>query len=72
MNWSHDFSLFLMLAFLLAVFAIFVWFTSRLLRSSRRERGATVEALETVRGLLEAGKITTRKFETIKRGLGNP
>ena len=71
MNWSHDFSLFLMLTFLVAVFAIFVWFASRLPKGSRRERGASMQALETARELLEAGKITAQEFETLKRGLEN-
>ena len=72
MNWSHDLGLFLMLTFLVAVFAIFVWFASRLLKGSRRERGAITQALETARELPETGKITTQEFETIKRGLESP
>lgn len=71
MNWPHDLNLFLMLAFLLAVFAIFVWFASRLLKGFKRERGAITQALEKTRELLDTGKITTQEFETITRGLEN-
>jgi uncharacterized membrane protein len=71
MNWSHDLNLFLILAFLVAVFAIFVWFASQLLKGFKRERGANTQALEKTRELLETGKITSQEFETIKRGLEN-
>jgi uncharacterized membrane protein len=71
MNWPHDQNLLLMLTFLVAVFAIFVWFASQLLRGFKRERGAITQALEKSRELLETGKITSREFETIKRGLEN-
>ena len=63
MNWSHDFSLFLMLTFLVAVFAAFVWFASQLLKGFKRERGSITQALEKNRELLETGKIITRGFE---------
>ena len=71
MSWPHDLNLVLMLTFLVAVFAIFVWFASQLLKSSRRERGASTQALEKTRELLATGKITTQDFETIRRGLEN-
>lgn len=62
---------FLMLAFLVAVFAIFVWFTSQLLKGFKRERGAITQALEKNHELFANGKITTQEFETIKYGLEN-
>jgi uncharacterized membrane protein len=71
MNWSHDLNLFLVLTFLVAVFAIFVWFASQLLKGFKHERGAITQALEKNRELLANGKITTQEFETIKRGLEN-
>lgn len=71
MNWSHDLSLFLILAFLAAVFAVFVWFASQLLKAFKRESGANTQALEKTRELLETGKITSQEFETFKRGLEN-
>lgn len=71
MNWSQNLNLFLMLAFLVAVFAAFVWFASQLLKGFNRERGAITQALEKSRELLETGKITSQEFETIKRGLEN-
>jgi uncharacterized membrane protein len=71
MNWSNDLGLFLMLAFLVAVFAIFVWFASQVLKGFKRERGAITQALEKNRELFANGKITTQEFETIKRGLEN-
>jgi uncharacterized membrane protein len=71
MNWSHDLSLILVLTFLVAVFAVFVWFASQLLKGLNRERGASTQALEKTRELLETGKITSQEFETIKRGLEN-
>lgn len=61
--------LLLMLAFLVAVFAVFVWFATQLLKSSKRERGATKRALGQARELLETGKITSQEFETLQRGL---
>ena len=71
MNWPHGLDLLLMLAFLVAVFATFVWFAIQLLRGFKRERGAIAQALEKARELLETGKISTQEFETIKRGLEN-
>lgn len=61
----------LMLAFLGAVFAAFVWFASQLLQGFKREHGAIQQAREKSRELLATGKITTQEFETIKRGLEN-
>lgn len=61
--------LLLMLAFLVAVFAVFVWFATQLLKSSRRERGASKRALEQAHELLETGKISAQEFETLQRGL---
>ena len=69
MSWPHGFDLLLILAFLVAVFAAFIWFAIQLLRGSKRERGANTLALEKSRELLAAGKITSQEFETIKRGL---
>ena len=69
MIWPHGLDLLLMLAFLVAVFATFVWFAIQLLRGSKRERSAIAQALEKARELLEMGKISTQEFETIKRGL---
>jgi uncharacterized membrane protein len=66
-----NFDLFLMMAFLVAVFATFVWFASQLLKGFKRERGAIQQALEKSRELLATGKITSQEFETIKRGLEN-
>ena len=60
-----------MLAFLVAVFAGFVWFASQLLKGFKRDRGAFQQALEKTRELLNTGKITVQEFETIKRGLEN-
>jgi len=71
MNWSQNLDLFLMLAFLVSVFAIFVWFASRLLRGFKRERGTIKQALEKIHELLETGKITSQEFETLKWGLEN-
>ena len=71
MNLSNDLGLFLMLTFLLVVFAVFVWFASRLLKGFKREGGAITQALEKTRELLDSGKITAQVFETIKRGLEN-
>jgi cell division protein FtsB len=71
MNWSNNFGLFLMLAFLVAVFAIFFWFASQLLKGFKRERGAIRQALEKNRELPASKKITIQEFETIKRGLEN-
>ena len=64
-----NFEYMLMLAFLVAVFAVFVWFASQLLKGFKRERGAIQQALEKSRELLTTGKITPQEFETIKRGL---
>lgn len=71
MNWPHGLDLLLMLAFLVAVFASFVWFAVQLLKGSKRERGAITQALEKSRELLATGKISSQEFETIKRGLEN-
>ena len=66
-----NFDLLLMMAFLVAVFAAFVWFASQLLKGFKRERGSITQALEKSRELLATGKITSQEFETIKRGLEN-
>ena len=66
-----NFDLLLMLAFLVAVFAAFVWFASQLLKGFKRDRGAFQQALEKSRELLATGKITPQEFETLKRGLEN-
>ena len=51
-----------MLAFLLAIFAVLVWFAGQLFKGSKRERGAITQALEKSRELLATGKITSQEF----------
>jgi uncharacterized membrane protein len=71
MNGSNDLGLFLMLVFLVIIFAIFVWFGAQVLQGSKRERNAIAHALEKNRELLATNKISSEEFETIKRGLEN-
>ena len=71
MNGSNELGLFLMLAFLVAIFGIFVWFGAQVLKGAKRERSAIVHALKKSRELLATNKITREDFETIKRGLEN-